>query len=259
MRKYSAVFRLSFIHTLRNYKGLIGLSLFLIVCLIIFAHLWQVTAARMGRLDLSPVSMLWYIALNEWVLISLPDLHEDMQDDLKNGRLAYLLPRPMSYVGSVFAEGLGILSANLLVLGIVSFGFTYLRIEAFPFTFITFLTTLALAFLAGCVGILFKMLIGMTSFWIHQVEAFHWIFEKFLFVFGGLMLPLFIYPDYLQTLSQFTPFPGILGGRSALVIHFTPHDALAIAGALLFWILLGSACLKILYRRGLRIVNIEGG
>ena len=258
-QKYFTVFRFSFIHTLRNYKALVGLSIFLITCLIIFAHLWQVAAAKIGAVNLHPDQLLWYIAFNEWVLIALPDMQEDIEEDLRSGKFAYLLPRPISYLWSIFIEGLGVLCARLIVLGVVTFIFTWTRAGDIPFGWRAFPAIVAIGLFAGCIGIVFKMLVGISAFWVEQVEPFHWIWEKLLFTLGGLMLPLAVYPEWLQKIAHFTPFPAILGARSALTIDFTWSNALSVINVLLFWGILGSACLILLYRKGLRIVNIEGG
>lgn len=259
MAKYFSLFRLSFIYTLQNYKALAGLSLFLVTCLIIFAHLWTVVSAQVGAVSFTSDQLLWYIAFNEWVLIALPDMQEEMEEDLRSGKLAYLLPRPISYLGSIFAEGMGILSARLAVLGLVTFVFTSLRAEKLPFTGSIFLIALAIGFLAGCLGVIFKMLVGIFAFWVRQVEPFHWIWEKLLFTLGGLMLPLSIYPGWMQKIARLTPFPAILGDRSALALGFTLEKALFILSTILFWSLLGGGLTLFLYRKGLRIVNIEGG
>src|SRR5579885_1529491 len=108
-RKYTTIFRLSVIHSLKNYKALIGLSIFLVTCLLIFANLWKIAGAKQGTVSLDPNQLLWYIAFNEWILISLPDIQYDVEEDLRSGKLAYLLPRPISYLGSKFAEALGTL------------------------------------------------------------------------------------------------------------------------------------------------------
>lgn len=258
-QKYFTVFKFAFIHSLRNYKALIGLSIFLITCLVIFAHLWKVAAAKIGAIDLQPDQLLWYIAFNEWVLISLPDVQEDIEDDLRSGRLAYLLPRPISYLWAIFVEGLGVLSARLMVLGLVTFIFTWIRAGDIPFSVSAFPITIAIGLLAGCIGVIFKMLVGVSAFWVQQVEPFHWIWEKLLFTLGGLMLPLVAYPQWLQQIARFTPFPAILGDRSAFAIDFTWSNVFNITSILLFWGILGCCCLVLLYRRGLRIVNIEGG
>lgn len=259
MQKYVKIFSLAIVHHLKNYKALIGLSLFLITCLLIFAHIWQIAAAKTGAIDLHPTQLLWYIAFNEWILVSCPDVHDDMEHDLRSGRLAYLLPRPISYLGSVFSEGLGILCTNLLVLGIVTFSFTWLRTGALPFDFSVFPITIGIGILAGCVGLIFRMLIGISAFWLQQVGPFEWIWDKLLFTLGGLMLPLAVYPLWLQKIAHLTPFPAILGQRSALAIDASLDNILLVIGSLLLWGLLGICSLIFLYRKGLRIVNIEGG
>ncbi|HYG40542.1 MAG TPA: hypothetical protein VD908_18060, partial [Cytophagales bacterium] len=118
--KYWTVFKIAALHTLKNYKAWIGLSFFLITCLVIFAHLWQIAAVKAGVNTFSSDHLLWYIAFNEWVFISLPDIQDQMEQDLRTGRLAYLISRPISYLGATFAEALGVLSMNLLVLGLVT-------------------------------------------------------------------------------------------------------------------------------------------
>ena len=133
MEKYLAIFKLSFLHALKNYKALIGLSIFLMTCLVIFAHLWKIAAAKTGVVYLNPDQLLWYIAFNEWVIVSIPDIQDDMEQDLRSGRLAYLLPRPISYLGATFAEAAGTLSVNLLVLGLVTFLFTWWQVGGLPF------------------------------------------------------------------------------------------------------------------------------
>lgn len=259
VEKYRTVFTLAVAHSLKNYKALIGLSLFLITCLIIFAHLWKIAAAKTGAIHFNPSELLWYIALNEWVLIAIPDVQIDIEDDLRSGRLAYLLPRPISYLTSVFFEGLGILCVNLFILGVVAFSFTWLKVGDLSFGAVHLPLALLLGLLAGSVAIIFQMLVGISAFWLQDVQPFNWIWEKLLFALGGLMLPLAAYPEWLQTIASFTPFPAILGERSALAIHFSFNHVLNVMSLLFFWGALGLSSLFLLYRKGLRILNIEGG
>jgi ABC-2 type transport system permease protein len=247
------------VHAVRNYRALIGLSVFQMTCLLIFAYLWKVAAARQGALNLSADDLLWYIAFNECVLIALPDLPDTIEQDLRSGRLAYLLPRPISYLGATFAEGLGTLTVNLMVLGIVGVLFTWARIGSFPFHPLCLIPMAALSLLAGAVAMVFQMIVGLSAFWIKEVSPFNWIWERLLFVFGGLILPLSVYPEALQNIAKLTPFEPILGGRSGLVFNFDLAPFLAVVGTLVCWGLLGGAGLYWIYRRGLRIVNIEGG
>jgi len=257
--KYLAIFRLSFIHTIKNYKALVGLSVFLMTCLVIFANLWKFVAANRGIVTFSPEQLLWYIALNEWILVSVPDIHEDMEHDLRSGRHAYLLPRPVSYLGSVFAEAAGALSVNLIVLGLVTFLFTWYQAGALPFHFSGLLLSAAFAIAAGVLSLLFRMLIGLSAFWLNDSEPLFWIWEKLLFMFGGLMIPLSIYPLWMQNIAVLTPFPAILGERSALVFEFSSRQVSLLSLSYVFWGTICMILILIVYRRALRILNVEGG
>ena len=257
--KYIAIYKLSFIHALKNYKALIGLSIFLMTCLVIFAHLWKITAAKKGVVIYDAEQLLWYIAFNEWIVVSIPDTQEDMEEDLRSGRLAYLLPRPISYLRATFCEAAGTLSANLIVLGCVTFLFTWCQVGSLPFCAIGLPVSILFGFLAGFVAIIFQMLIGLSAFWLQESAPLFWIWEKMLFIFGGLMLPLTIYPEWLQTLAYCTPFPAILGTRSALALDFSLSSVVTLTITLLGWGTCGIFLLLFFYRKALRILNVEGG
>jgi ABC-2 type transport system permease protein len=258
-KKYFSIFTLAVIHSLKNYKALVGLNLFLITCLLVFAHLWKVAATKIGAVDLDPDQLLWYIAFNEWVLIAIPEVQTDMEQDLRSGKLAYLLPRPISYLGATFAAGLGSLCVNLTGLGLVTFLFTWWRVGSFPFDLGKLLIILGLGLLAGVVGVIFQMMVGLSAFWLKEVTPVNWIWEKLLFAVGGLILPLAIYPIWIQKIAYWTPFPAILGQRSALAIHFSAAEVLQVTASLLLWGVVGLGCVTLLYRRGLKILNVEGG
>ncbi len=259
MNKYFTIFMLSVKHSLRNVKGLVGLSIFLITCLLIFAHLWKFAAAKSGVVGLDPDQLLWYIAFNEWVLVSIPDVQDDMAQDLHSGRLAYLLPRPMSYLGGTFCEALGTACVNLTMLGAVTFLFTWANVGGLPFHPSGLPLIFILGVMACSVAIIFQMLVGLSALWLSDATPLFWIWEKSLFMLGGLILPLTVYPQWLQTVASLTPFPGILGQRSALALDYSVQNVVSVASLLIIWAAIGLVALMMLYRRGLRILNIEGG
>lgn len=257
MEKYLLIFFLSFKRTLKNTKALIGLSIFLMTCLLIFSNLWKIVAAKTTILFNSE-QLLWYIAFNEWVLISIPDVQDDIEQDLRSGKLAYQLPRPISYLGSTFVESFGTLSANLIVLGFVTFIFSWVQV-GFPFHPISLIVSILFGFLSGVLAIIFLMLIGLSSFWVQDVAPFYWLWEKLLFMFGGLILPLTVYPQWMQIVAKITPFPAILSDRSSLAFAFGFYPIFQLFLSLVGWILFSLLCLVVLYRKSLSILNIEGG
>lgn len=259
MGKNLKIFNLSAIHALKNYKALIGLIIFQLICLVIFSNLWKVIAAKMGIFHFNPSELLWYIALNECVIIAIPHPEKEIEHDLRSGKLAYSLPRPMSYLCAAFYESLGIFCVNFLVLAAAAFAFTWMQVGAIPVPLWGVPSLIFTGVIAGIVGILFQMLLGLGSFWLHEIEPLTWLWEKLLFALGGLMFPLSVYPLMWQAIAKYTPFPYIMGARSALVIDYSLSNILFVITALILWTVIGMALLFLLYRRGLKILNIEGG
>lgn len=258
-QKYSAIFEISILHTIKNYKLLIGLCIFEVTCLLIFAHIWKVAVTKDNIVSLDPLLLLWYIAFNEWILIAVPDIEMDIEYELKTGQLAYCLPRPMSYLGAKLAEGMGALLLNLVVLGFVAFAFTYFWTGSLPLPPLFFIVIILLGVLGGFLSLVFTMIVGLTAFFVEEVEPWRWIWEKFLFVLGGLMLPLTVYPAWIQQVASWTPFPSILGNRSALIFNFEFSAIMGVLFSLLLWSAIGLSILYLLFKKGLKILNMEGG
>jgi ABC-2 type transport system permease protein len=259
MKKYFAFFKLGIVNALKNYQSLIGISIFLVTCLIIFSQLWKIATLKNYLGLYTRENLLWYIAFNEWILIAIPEVQLHIEDDYRTGRLLYQLPKPVSYLGSVLAENLGVFFVNFVVLGVTAFLFTAIKFHAFPFGLPLMLLSLILGFAAGLLAILFQMVIGLSSFWLHEVGPLYWIWEKFLFMCGGLLLPLTLYPGWIQKVAYFTPFPVILGQRSFLLIDFNINSFFWLLLSLLGWGMVSIFLLKIVYKRGIKILNIGGG
>lgn len=257
--KYRAFFIIGAAERANNYKLLLGLSFFMLACLWVFAFLWDATSSRTGTPIFTPAQLLWYLALNEWLIISVPELEIDVEQDLRSGRLAYQLTRPVSYLGSKIAGGLGALLVQLFVLGIVAFTFCWLWTGGCPCSPTVFILSIILGVGAGILALIIQTTIGLSAFWFQEVGPIHWIVQKLLFVFGGLFLPLAAYPLWLQNIAIWTPFSALLGGRSAVLVNPEIQSILFIVASISAWLLLCTLFMKFLYKKGLKIITIEGG
>ena len=259
MGKYWKVFALSCHHTWKNKKALLGLIFLLLICILIFANLWELIAKRGDLTSMNAKELLWYIALNQWVLFAIPRSEQVIERDFRSGKLAYLIPRPISYLGYVFAEGCGAGFVNLGVLGVFTYIFTWGYVGTITLSSWNIILSIICALFAVALGTLFKMIIGLLAFWMHDVDPIAWIWEKLLFTLGGLLLPLSAYPPAWNVIAKFTPFYYILGGRSALTLDNGPLVALTIVSGLVIWVCLGGLITILMYRRGLKIIAIGGG
>ena len=77
----------------------------------------------------------------------------------------------------------------------------------------------------------------------------YWVWQKLMFVLGGLMLPLEFYPAFIQRIAAFTPFPALLAGRRRSCWKRLSCRAGALAGALVIWSAVTAFAVSWMFRR----------
>jgi hypothetical protein len=128
VRKYAAFTRIAAMQARRERGELYGRVVFFAVILGVFSSLWQATREAGVVLTGDPRTLVWYLASTEWILLSVPMVHVDIQEAVRRGDVVYLLGRPVSYVGAAFAEALGQLLMRAPMLAATAF------VCAFAFT-----------------------------------------------------------------------------------------------------------------------------
>jgi len=233
------------------------LSLFLITCLVIFSNLFEIAASH--RQTLPSKTFFWYLALNEWMILSLPFIHLDIEEEFKKGIFSAFLVRPISYIGAKIAEGSAQVLVHLIFLGFVTFVFASLWTESFPFSVGQMVLLLFFTLLAAFLGVISYIILGLMSFWFEDIVPWIWVFEKLCFVLGGLTLPLVVYPQFLQTIASFTPFPAILGAKSELVLEIGGMSFSLLLTMCIVWIILFLSLAKMVFKLGEKSFNTKGG
>jgi len=258
LRKYVAFARISATHGRYDRTELYGRMAFFVVILGVFSSLWRATREAGLAITADPKSLVWYLASTEWILLSAPLIHVDVQDALRRGDVAYQLGRPVSYVGATFAQGLGFVGSRSPLLAATAF------LCAFAFTgWVPPWRALAAVALFGSIAIALltalHLGIGLVAFWIGEVTPVFWVWQKLLFVFGGLMLPIRLYPPMMQRLAALTPFPDILAGPASFVLDgeaVAPH---VLVLRLAMWCVATTAVLLWMYARARRALTVNGG
>ena len=67
--------------------------------------------------------------------------------------------------------------------------------------------------------------------------CFHWIYQKLAFIFGGMLIPLDFYPNWLQSLAKFLPFSSAIYGPARLFVSPTYTFFISVMSMQLIWVL----------------------
>jgi ABC-2 type transport system permease protein len=258
--KYVAAASTAARHALSQRWDALGRAGFYVVLLLIFAGLWRAVFREAGRPPgAGPVEMLWYLALTEWIVLSLPLVHQDVEDDVRSGDIAYLLPRPLSYVGARLAEATGTLLVRMAVLAPIGFGLAWALAGSLPEDPGRLAIAVPLGVAAAFVATTFLVAIGVSAFWLQDSAPLAWIWQKLSFVLGGLILPLAVYPDWLRRIAEWTPFHPLVAGPAGAALGLDPASPGSIALRIAAWGVVAVVLARTLFVRGLRVLDVNGG
>jgi ABC-2 type transport system permease protein len=260
-RKYWAIFQITLVNSLAYPGELFGRSLLIIPFMWIFYQLWNVTFKASGTDTINSMTLystMWYLMMAETIELSRPMLSRTISDNVKDGSIAYILNKPYSFILYQFSNSMGETIFRALMNAVMGGAVIWWLVGPPPgllgwsFAFIALLGTWILNFCISC-------LIGLAAFIVEDVNPFVWIYQKFIFILGGFLIPLDLYPGWLQVIAKALPFSALIYGPSKLFVAPT----WALLGQVLLmqsiWILAIGTILVISYQRGVKYLTVNGG
>jgi ABC-2 type transport system permease protein len=257
--KYLALAATSARERVLDRTALVGRMGFYAILLFIFSQLWEAVLEREAIGGFGPANFVWYIAITEWIVLSLPEIYVDVERDVHDGDLAYRLTRPVPYPVARLAEAFGDALVRLASLGVVGFALAWTMTGTVPIDASVLALLLPLGMLSAATSLAFHFTIGLSSFWIHDCRPVYWVWQKCGFVLGGLLVPLELYPAWLSRVALLSPFAAMLNGPGRLALGGDPIDACVVACKLVFWLAVAIGVLALVYHRAVRRLTLGGG
>jgi len=258
--KYLAVAALAVGQQMRSRVDVIARLALYLVLMLVFSRLWMAVGDEgTARVGVGPLQLFWYFALTEIVAVGTPLLFLSIEEDVRRGDIAYRLGRPISYLGSKLAEGMGELVVRFSYLAVFGLLGAWFLAGGLPADPRGVLLALPLVFLGASVMVIVQAGIGLSALWLQEATPLSWLVQKLLFVFGGLLFPIEIYPSWLETIARWTPFSAVMHAPARLAFGFDPALAAWTALRIVAWGVVLFGIVWLVYRRGLRQLNVNGG
>ena len=250
--KYLVIAQTALRQRLTDRSALAARAVFYVVVLFIFSRMWQ-------RLSLDGSRYVWYLAVTEWVLLSQPRLFVEIERDVRSGEIAYQLTRPSSYLALRLAEGAAEMLLSMAVLGLVGAATATVLTFGAPAEPLGLLFACVLGLLAGGLLLLCSALIGLSAFWLQDCSPLYWLWQKSVFVLGGLFVPLTLYPAWLRALALWTPFSAMVSGPGSMVLVADGRLFGLLALKLLACSVMVGHALVAAYGRAVQHLEVNGG
>lgn len=262
MKAYLSIFKARFL-TLFQYRAaaLAGLST-QIFWGILKMMILQAFYAQGGLQPISLEQSITFIWIGQAFLRLLPwNIDKEVEEQVKSGGVAYELIRPIDLYGLWYFRSMAMTvvptvmrALPLFILAGLFFGLSG------PNSFssgVAFLLSLFFAFLLSS-AITAAVIISL--FWTLSGEGILRLLPSIVMLLSGIMVPLPLYPDWMQPFLNLQPLRGLVDIPIRLYTGIIPADQLLYYLAFqlvwtLFFVLLGKALLKIAMKR----LVIQGG
>ena len=260
LRKYLAITGISIQNRLMYKASFLGEFFFYAFVIFLMTRLWGVIyISKPAFMGFSFNQIIWYITLTEFLTLTSVKIFFTFARDIKEGNVTYQMLRPYQFIFYHLADSTGTILVKIFFNGLLGMllawlfagplqGFTPQRL---PLLLILYVNSFLLNFfLQTC--------LGLTAFWLEDNTALYWIYSKLALILG-VLLPLDIYPAWMQRFLSFLPFPYLYYGPARLTIAFSQAKWLEIFTGQLAYLVLAAGLSFLIFSRGKRKVVLNGG
>ena len=261
IKKYWSIFQITLVNSLAYPGELIGRSLMIVPFMWIFYQLWKVTFQAAGTDNINGMTLystMWYLMMAETIELSRPALARTISENVKDGSIAYILNKPYSFLLYQFSNSMGETIFRALTNALLGSAVVWWLVGPPPaplgwaFALIAIFGTWILNFCITC-------LIGLSAFLVEDVSPYMWIYQKFVFILGGFLIPLSFYPPWLQTIAKALPFAAMIYGPSQLFVMPSLELFINVLLMQFIWIAILGSVLVFSYNRGVTYLTVNGG
>ncbi len=219
---------------------------------IILMGIW-IQAAQGGQFGLSPVDFArYFITVFGVRQLTVVWVIWEFEREVVEGRLSPKLLQPLDpvwhHVASHISERFARLTFTFLLVAL----FFILYPQAFWVPSLSrFLLFILAAVLAFALRFTIQYTFAMFAFWTERASALENFWFLFYLFLSGLIAPLEVFPEPVQKIVMFTPFPYLIDFPASLLVGL-PVDIVQGFGSMVGWILVFLGANRLLWRAGLK-------
>ncbi len=240
-------------------RGGMGVTLvFYVLVVVVLASLWRVAVGANGGnvAGYGAAAITWYVVTTEATVIALNNrLIADTGRDIGSGAVAVELLRPASVLGvRVFSE-LGRCLPRLVACAVVGGVLALVTAGAPPRPATLALAAPSLVLAVAC-NIVAQHAFAATAFWLRDAGSAWFLYQKLIFILGGMLIPLEALPGWLERTASLLPFRAMSYAPARLASgHLEPVLLVQQVGWLVVLVGLAGAA----FRAGERRLQVVGG
>ena len=208
------------------------------------------------------IQAVTYVWLAQATIPLLPwDIDDDIEDMIKSGNVASVLAHPIDMYSLFFTRSLALRLFPTLVKAAIVIVFAALFFDLIPPA--STATVFSYGFsivLAAVLASAITAVVSTTLFWTISGEGIQRIMPHLTLLLSGLVLPLPLFPDWLQPILSAQPFRGVIDIPCRIYTGVIPIEQVPFAYLFqLAWIFVIVFAGRWLMAKAVRRIEIQGG
>jgi len=217
---------------------------------------------RTGYAKVTLKEMISFIVVNSFVnYITYFNAADIISSRVQDGSVAVDMILPISFKWKLFFESFGENVFEVVFSGIPGILVALILYNAAApesiWHFVMFLLTVVFGIL---ISYQILYLFGLSAFWLIKPWYISFLTGALTKLFGGLVIPLWLYPDWLNTISSLLPFRFIT--YEPIQIYLGNIEGLQVLKCVamqVFWMLLLLAVEKVIWAKASKKIFVQGG
>ena len=244
--------------TLSDRAGLAVGTLFYLLVTGVIATVWRTAAGESDTglvAGYSAAALGWYLAASEVTAVAInPRLIEAIGEDIAGGAVESEMLRPAPVVGVRLAAALGTALPRIACCAVGGSALALATAGSPPDAAGLALAAPALVLGVAC-NVATQHAAAAAAFWLRDAKSAWFLYQKFVFMLGGLLLPIEVLPGWLERVATLLPFAAMayVPGRLASG-HVEPGLLLVQVG----WLAVMTALAALAFARGERRLQAVG-
>ncbi len=263
MRKYLFIYKSEIMSNLQYIGNILFGFIFYFLLLFVFFHLWDYIYSDPEELihGYNMSQTIWHVIITEilWSSVGGNKLCQKIINDVRGGNIAYNLNKPYDYIGYSLSSHLGIATIKLILYIILGFTLGFVFLKDVPIhTLFHLLIVLFSCILAIVISCLLIIMIGLFSFIIEDSTPFYWLYSKAILILGTLF-PIEFFPSVMQPILTSSPVYAVASGPAKLFVDFSWNGCVEVLFIQLFYVGICYILCKLVYQKGVKKLNVNGG
>ncbi len=252
----AAFARLGWQETASDRFGLLARVILYSLPVLIYSAIWQATPLAGSGVGVEQAT--WYVMMTEAIIFAPGYVFREVEEDIRTGAIEAALTRPVDYALAKIAEEAGGTLLRLAILGTCGGVLAWSVTGVVPFAWTALPAVWTAAGFGALLALLVQIAIGFLTVWAGNPAPAYWIWQKLVFVMGGLFLPLTLYPEWLAEIGRATPFAAILFHPASLVLDASPAAIVHVFSWQLLWLAAAAFLVAIVANLATRRLVREG-